>query len=211
MQVNASPVHCKNIGFDRMEEIKIELDPVDARYDPITIWLHWATVGLIGAVWIIGQTADLLPRGPFRTGAWSIHVLLGLATGFVLLTRVAWRTRFGRILPPADTGILHAIAKVTHYTLYLLLGVVVVTGLFDASYRGFNLFGVWALPQFGTGDSATRHSIDEWHELAANLTRDPRDWMLNGTAPATPAQQQRKGFHAAGACISLSMSYSFRY
>jgi cytochrome b561 len=26
-----------------------------------------------------------------------------------------------------------------------------------------------AVPQFGGGDAATRHSINEWHELAANI------------------------------------------
>ncbi len=141
-----------------------------ARYDRTTIWLHWMTVGLIVVMWAIGQTADLVPRGPARTGLWSVHVLLGLTTGLVLLTRVAWRAHFGRVLPPADTGILYAIARATHYALYILLGAVVLLGIVDALYRGFNLFGVWSLPQFGTGDAATRRSINEWHELAANLT-----------------------------------------
>jgi cytochrome b561 len=121
-------------------------------------------------MWAIGQTADLVPRGPARTGLWSVHVLLGLTTGLVLLTRVAWRAHFGRVLPPADTGILYAIARATHYALYILLGAVVLLGIVDALYRGFNLFGVWSVPQFGTGDAATRRSINEWHELAANLT-----------------------------------------
>ncbi|HEU4661075.1 MAG TPA: cytochrome b/b6 domain-containing protein [Pseudolabrys sp.] len=140
------------------------------RYDPTTIWLHWLTVGAIAVLWLIGQTADWVPRGPFRTGLWSVHVILGFFTGFMLLTRVAWRAHFGRVLPPADTGILYAIAKATHYTLYALLGVVVVLGLVDAFYRGFNVFGVWSLPRVGSGDAATRHAINEWHELAANLT-----------------------------------------
>jgi cytochrome b561 len=61
------------------------------------------------------------------------------------------------------------IAKLTHYALYVLLGVVVVAGIVDASYRGFNVFGLWSVPQFGSGDAATRHSINEWHELAANV------------------------------------------
>ena len=142
----------------------------DGRYDPTTIWLHWMTVGLIGALWAIGQTADWIPRGPFRSGVWSIHVVLGFATAFVLLTRIAWRAQFGRVLPPADTGVLHAVAKATHYILYVLLSAVVVLGIVDASYRGFNLFGVWSLPQIGTGDAAIRRSINDWHELAANLT-----------------------------------------
>jgi cytochrome b561 len=142
----------------------------EERYDATTMWLHWITVGLIAALWVIGETADWAPRGQLRTGLWSVHVVLGVIIGFVLLTRVAWRTHFGRVLPPADTGMLHNLAKVTHYALYVLLAVVVVTGIINASYRGMSLFGVWSVPQFGTGDAPTRRSINEWHELAANLT-----------------------------------------
>ena len=68
------------------------------------------------------------------------------ASLLLLLTRTAWRAHFGRVLPPADTGALHAIAKATPYTLYLLLAAVVVTGIVNASYRGFDLFGLWSVP-----------------------------------------------------------------
>lgn len=139
------------------------------RYDQTTIALHWATVVLIVVLWAIGQTADLIPRGPLRDTVWSTHVTLGFLTGFVLLTRVAWRAHFGRVLPPADSGILYVLAKATHYMLYVILALVVVAGIIDASYRGFNLFGVWKVPQFGSGDAATRRAINEWHELSANL------------------------------------------
>jgi hypothetical protein len=47
------------------------------RYDATTVWLHWITVALIVVLWVIGQTGDLVPRGPFRTGVWSTHVVLG--------------------------------------------------------------------------------------------------------------------------------------
>ncbi len=76
-----------------------------ALYDPATIWLHWTTVGLIAIFWVIAQSDDWLPRGPLRTGIWSIHVTLGFAAGLVLLSRVAWRALFGRVLPPSA---LHA-------------------------------------------------------------------------------------------------------
>ncbi|OKO72864.1 cytochrome B561 [Bradyrhizobium sp. AS23.2] len=139
------------------------------RYDATTVWLHWITVALVVALWVIGQTGDLFPRGPLRTGVWSTHVMLGFLTAFVLVTRVAWRAHFGRVLAPADSGILYMIAKLTHHALYVLLGLVVVAGIVDASYRGFNIFGLWSVPQFGSGDVATRRSINDWHELAANL------------------------------------------
>ena len=118
---------------------------------------------------MIGRTADLVPRGPLRANIWSVHVTLGFVTAFVLLTRVAWRARFGRVLAPADSGVLYIFAKVTHYTLYILLAVVVIIGMIDASYRGFNLFGAWSVPQFGTGDPTIRNTIDMRHGLAANL------------------------------------------
>jgi len=138
------------------------------RYDPLTVWLHWTTVGLVVVLWVIGLTGDHFPRGPLRTGVWSLHVVLGFLTAFVLVTRIAWRAQFGRVLPPADTGVLYLIAKSTHYLLYILLAAVVVVGIINASYRGFNLFGIWHVPQFGSADKAIRHSINEWHEIAAN-------------------------------------------
>jgi cytochrome b561 len=48
-------------------------------------------------------------------------------------------------------NIRYIIAKLTHYALYVLLGLVVVAGIVDASYRGFNVFGLWSVPQFGSG------------------------------------------------------------
>jgi len=97
-----------------------------------------------------------------------MHVVLGFLTAFVLVTRVVWRAQFGRVLPPADRGILYVIAKLTHYALYVLIGIVVIAGIIDASYRGFNIFGLWSVPQFGSGNADIRRSIHGWHELAAN-------------------------------------------
>jgi cytochrome b561 len=72
-------------------------------------------------------------------------------------------------LPPADTGILYILATITHRLLYLLLAAVVVTGIVNASYRGFSIFEMWSVPQFGIRDAATRRSINGWHEFAADV------------------------------------------
>ena len=141
----------------------------DQRYNSTTIWLHWLTVALVGILSILGQVTGWLPRGPFRSGVWSTHVVLGLILAVVLATRILWRTGFGSALPPADTGVLHWLAKGTHYTLYLLLLAVVILGIANASYRGYDVYGVLTLPRFGNGDPATKHNIDTLHEWAANL------------------------------------------
>lgn len=141
-------------------------DLTDGRYDRMTIALHWTTAALVAALWILGQTADLFPRGPMRTGMWSVHVTLGLALAAVLVARLAWRVGPGKALPAADPGLLHLIAKGTHYLLYLLLALAVGLGIANAFVRGFSLFGLWSLPQIG--DAALRRPINELHELAAN-------------------------------------------
>lgn len=144
------------------------LDPT-ARYDPTTIWLHWITASLVLALWAIGQTADWFPR-PDRAAMWSMHVLLGAALVCVLPTRIVWRMRFGRTLPPANGGLLQSIAQLTHWSLYLLLSVVLLFGILDASYRGITLFGIWSVPPFGAHDPAVLRAIGALHAFGANTT-----------------------------------------
>ena len=143
-------------------------DRTDRHYDPVTIGLHWATAALVAILWIMGQTIDLLPRGPFRQDLWSVHVVLGFSLALVLLGRIVWRLGKGRGLPAADPGWLHRVAKATHYALYGLLLAVVGLGIANAFVRGFDLFGFWALPQIGA--PALRRPVNGLHELAANLT-----------------------------------------
>jgi cytochrome b561 len=100
---------------------------------------------------------------------WSTHVVLGLTLAVVLAMRILWQASFGRALPPADTGVLQWLAKGTHYTLYLLVLTGVVLGIVNASYMGFDLYGVLTVPRLGDGDPSTERSIDTLHEWAANL------------------------------------------
>ena len=141
----------------------------DQRYDATTIRLHRLTVALVAILWILGQVTGWLPRGPFRLGVWSTHVMLGLLLAVVLAMRIVWRAGFGSALPPAGAGVLHWLAKGTHYALYLLLLAVVILGIANASYMGFDLYGALTVPRFGHGDPATERSIDTLYEWAANL------------------------------------------
>ncbi|OSJ17134.1 cytochrome B [Bradyrhizobium canariense] len=144
------------------------LDDV-ARYDPITIWLHWITVAFVVILWVIGQTADWFPR-PDRAAMWSVHIVVGAILLVVLPTRVVWRMQFGRTLPSVSGGVQHLTAKLTHGSLYLLLAMVLLLGTLDASYRGATLFGTWSVPQFGAHYPTTLRAIQGWHGIGANTT-----------------------------------------
>lgn len=142
-------------------------DETSSNYDQTTILLHWTTAALVVVLWIMGQTGDLIPKGPMRTGAWSLHVVLGFILAFLLIGRIIWRSTAGRRLPPADAGVLQFLNDAMHYTLYALLVAVVVLGVVNAFVRGSSLFGIASLPQLG--DPALKKPITEWHGLGANL------------------------------------------
>ncbi|MFI5014535.1 MAG: cytochrome b [Hyphomicrobiales bacterium] len=142
-------------------------DKTSPNYDSITITLHWATATLVVVLWVTGQTAGWIPKGPINTDYRSIHVVLGFALTILLLWRIIWRGVGGRRLPAADTGALQILAEATHTVLYLLLLTALTLGVVNAFVRAHNLFDVVSLPQLG--DRALRRSITQWHGLAANL------------------------------------------
>ena len=142
-------------------------DHTSETYDRTTIALHWTTAALVAILWIIGQTADWFPDGPFQSAYWSTHVVLGAVLAVVLIVRIGWRFNAGRRLPAADRGALHVLAKTTHYLLYALLVIVVALGVVNAFVRGYPIYGLFRLPQLG--DPNWRHVITARHGLAANV------------------------------------------
>ena len=118
------------------------------RYDSRTILFHWATLILVAAQWVLAQVIDDFPRGSPRVAARSTHILLGLAIAALLLGRVLWRATRGRRLPAADSGALHAVAKLTHWGMYLLLAAALLLGMFTAWAQGDSIYGLFSLPAY---------------------------------------------------------------
>jgi len=137
------------------------------QYDVATIRLHWLTASLVGLLWLIGQIAELAPKGVFQNVFWSIHVALGFFLAFVLIGRFLWRASEGYILPPADNGVLHTIAEMNHYLLYSLLLLVISLGAVNAFFWAHELFGVGRPPQLDNLD--WKKTFSDLHELAANI------------------------------------------
>lgn len=134
-----------------------------ARYDGVSILLHWITAALVVALWTLGQTIDFFSKGAPRIDARSTHFLLGATLGVVLLVRIAWRASAGRSLPLAASGWVGATAKVVHYGLYALLGATVVLGIFNAWQRGDVVFSVFTIPRLVPGDLVLKRTLEELH------------------------------------------------
>jgi cytochrome b561 len=140
----------------------------ELRHASITIALHWITVLLVVMLWTIGQTVDWVPNGPLRVDYLSVHIVLGVSLGLVLVIRLTWRATRGGLLPPLDTGLLLIAARMTHWALYGLMIVTVTLGIFNAWVRGESIFNLFTIPQLVPGDTALVQLIGGWHALSAN-------------------------------------------
>jgi cytochrome b561 len=139
------------------------------RYDLPTIWFHWAVVMLVLVQWTLAQIIDWFPQGMPRVEARSVHISLGLCLGILLAARIFWRATRGRVLPPADKGVLQTLAKTVHYTLYALLIAMVLVGLFLVYVRGDNYFGLITVPAFDPGNKALKENVEDLHGTIAAI------------------------------------------
>jgi cytochrome b561 len=140
-----------------------------ARYDGVSILLHWITATLVVMLWTLGQTIDFFPKGAPKIDARSTHFLLGATLGVVLLVRIGWRASAGRSLPVANSGWAGTAAKVVHYGLYVLLAATVVLGIFNAWQRGDVVFNFYTIPKLIPGDLALKRTLEELHGDFADI------------------------------------------
>jgi cytochrome b561 len=140
--------------------------PGATSYDRMTIVLHWTVVFLVVEQFLGAQIIDWFPRGPLRTDARSVHIVLGVTLAAVLAVRIAWRLTLGRQLA-ADRGLLNHAARFVHQLLYVLLIAMVLVGIVLTSARGDSIFGAFSVWSFSPGNRAPADWIGEVHETLA--------------------------------------------
>jgi cytochrome b561 len=136
-------------------------------YDATTIRLHWLTAGLIVALWLSAQVFGVLNATP-EIYLRSFHMTLGAALALVLAVRVSWRFTTGRSLPDADTGVMHTIARITHYFLYIVAGVTVLLGFLTVWMQGDSIWNLVTVPAYDASDKGLGHQMRGWHGFFAN-------------------------------------------
>lgn len=139
-----------------------------ARYDIVTIWLHWLTAGLVIGQWLDAQIIDSFGRAG-EVYMRSLHITLGVTFALVLAFRVLWRLTGARRPKIAENDALERIAHATHYLLYGLAAAVVVLGLLTVWMRGDSIWNLFTVPAYDPGKiQSLGRWMRGWHGTAAN-------------------------------------------
>jgi cytochrome b561 len=143
-------------------------NPAPARYDSLTIALHWATAALVLLQFALAETWDFFPR-PAHHLMIVAHMSFGLILAAVFILRLAWRTRPDRIRFAAEPGLLGRAATGLHHLLYLLLGLEILLGILTrwTDNHPLSFFGLLIPSPFGTVSDAVGGAVVEIHDLTA--------------------------------------------
>ena len=137
-------------------------------YDRRTVYLHWLVAILVLALWLAGQSINLLPRGTPKIMFRSMHITVGVVLAFFWIYRIYWRAFRGVKLLPVQQGVWLKFSTRYHQLLYVLIGTLIISGLAAVWIRGDNLFELFIVPAFDPGNRELRRNAVHLHEWLAN-------------------------------------------
>ena len=117
-------------------------------YDPVARGLHWLTVLLVLAEYIVGSLMPHIRIGTPFVFVIRLHLALGSGLILVVLARILWRLTHRPPPPPPLPAWQRWLAGATHFALYVALLAMPLAGWASASAHGFPVraFGVIPFP-----------------------------------------------------------------
>ena len=139
-------------------------------FDAFTIALHWTTVLIVLALLGSGLLHGLIEQRSWAGALLRVHRSLGVTVWTLSLIRLGWRFT-GAQFPefPSSMTRMHRLgARLSEYTLYVLLLLQPITGFGQSIWRGraVEVFA-WSIPPLVPKDLALAGIFREAHEIGA--------------------------------------------
>ena len=102
-----------------------------SRYHPLQVTLHWLTVILIFAAFLLGKSMSQLPNeDASKLAPMAIHMSLGIITLTVIIVRFVMRSKYPQPAY-ASTGnaLFDALGRFVHFALYALVALMAFSGI----------------------------------------------------------------------------------
>ena len=142
-----------------------------AGYDPAIKFMHWLTLALMVAVFVLANAIDLVPRAQ-KDAVEQLHRSTGMTIWLLTLARLVWR-QFTHLPPWPETLPVWARLATAggEYALYGLLLLQPVLGLVHIYAHGdrLNFFLLWTVPYRIQPDRAVADLALGLHGIVANV------------------------------------------
>jgi cytochrome b561 len=139
-----------------------------ARYNGVSIAMHWLTAALIVAAFVLALVLDDV-EAPLKGTLVTVHKSLGLGVLALVVLRLVWRAVAPPPpLPATTSALVQKASGLGHIGLYVLMAVVPIVGILFVFYRGRGLdFGLFSIASPFAENRAIARPLKEIHELAA--------------------------------------------
>lgn len=147
-------------------------DPGRRRYSRVAMAFHWAIAILVIMNWRIAEAAHGL-EGPTAGAVWNYHKAWGITILVLTLGRIAWKLAHpGPPYPAHHKPWERALARIVHFTFYVLLLALPLAGWLANSLAGraIDYFGFFTIPALPVGqDKELGGAIFDLHETAGTF------------------------------------------
>ena len=152
--------------------LRTDGDPALQVFDPVIRFLHWLTLFLVVAIFILAFSIDFASSREQAVALTQLHRSFGVTVWVVTLGRLVWR-QFARFPNwPADMPqAMRFAAQWSEYALYALLLTQPILGLLHTNARGdrVNLFFLGQLPAIIGQNRPLAKQLLEVHETVGLL------------------------------------------
>ncbi|GAA4003704.1 cytochrome b [Comamonas faecalis] len=142
----------------------------NARYDRLSVWLHWLMAALLLAQIALGLWMLGLPKGGtgVRVYWFNVHKSIGMLLGLLIVLRLAWALARPRVAALAQARHLQLAASGAHKLLYALMLVMPLSGFFGSVFSGYPIrfFGM-RLPDIAGRWDAAKELLSMVHKVSA--------------------------------------------
>ena len=148
------------------------MKPLDNRYSPPLIAVHWLTLVLLVAVYALIELHDVFPKGSAARDLMKTwHFMLGLSVFALVLVRLPLRlVLHAPPITPALPAWQQRLAMAMHVALYALLLVLPLLGWLTLSAKGkaIPFFGLQLPPLMGA-DKALGETLENIHAFIGDM------------------------------------------
>jgi cytochrome b561 len=132
-------------------------------YDNVTKILHWLVFLSVAAQYAVGEFMPHIGRNTKNEGLVALHIGLGAFIVLLILVAILWRISHPVPQLPELPGWQRIAATWTHWSLYLLILVMVLLGWAAANFRG------WPVGAFGLSLPGLANKGDSWAHTAGDI------------------------------------------